>query len=136
MKKIKYFFILKIVLSLVLIVFSVIIISQLFKRTSDSIDKIADDFSKRNVVNEFYSYITKLEGTTRLQIASIKSLEKFSKKDQQSILWDLITLPDVVVELEVPVEYNYYIELKEKWEFTWNDIDSSVIVTAPNIKFN
>lgn len=96
--------------------------------------KISEGFASGKVVDEFHSYITQIKGSNRLQVASVNSIEVFSKKDSKSILWDLISLPDVVVEIIAPVEYTYFIDLNEKWNFLWEENDTSIIIVAPQIK--
>ncbi|MFH1197967.1 MAG: DUF4230 domain-containing protein [bacterium] len=112
----------------------VYLVIYLLNMSSKAITDISENFNTGNVVNEFQSYVTKMEGSNLLQVASVKSLDKFSKTDSQSILWDLISLPDVVVELQIPVEYTYFIDLKEKWVFRWEEVDKSIIVIAPPIQ--
>lgn len=96
--------------------------------------EFTESFSSGKVEEEFHSYISKLEGTNRLQVASIKSVDNFSKKDTKSILWDLISLPEVIVEIKAPVEYTYFIDLNRKWEFHWEEEDSTIKIIAPKIQ--
>lgn len=39
-----------------------------------------------------------------------------------------------LIELKAPVEYTYFIDLKEKWEFRWEEKDSSILIIAPAIQ--
>lgn len=118
----------------ILVIGGIYVIVYFLNLSSRSILEITKNFSSGVVENEFHSYILKVEGLNRLQVASLKSTDTFSKKDSKSILWDLVVLPDVVVELKAPVEYTYFIDLKEKWEFKWEAKDSSILVIAPLIQ--
>ncbi len=108
---------------------------RLLNFSNKVIDQISENFSSGKVVDKFYSYVEKIEGSNKLQVASIKTVDRFSKKDSQSILWNLISLPDVIIEIQVPVEYNYFVDLKDKWEFSWEESDSTILVVAPRINF-
>ena len=110
------------------------IIIYIIDFSENTLHKISEGFASGKVVDEFHSYITQIKGSNRLQVASVNSIEVFSKKDSKSILWDLISLPDVVVEIIAPVEYTYFIDLNEKWNFLWEENDTSIIIVAPQIK--
>lgn len=129
-------FLIKFFLIILSIVFIIFLFNYVVNFSGNKISKISEDFSSNQVVNQFNSYINKLEGTNKLQIASIKSRDIFSKKDSKSILWNLISLPDVVVEVNAPVEYNYLIDLKKEWNFSFQKKDTSIIVKAPVIEYN
>lgn len=51
-------------------------------------------------------------------------------------MWNWVGLPDVRVEIQAPVEYTFYLDLKDKWEFRWQNEEQSIIVIAPSIQSN
>lgn len=134
MKKFLKAFPIKAVIILAILYLLILIGFAILKVSTDTLYNISTGFSSGKVLDEFNSFITKYEGSNKLQVASIKSLDKFSKKDSQSILWELISLPDVIIEIQTPVEYTYYIDLEGRWEFNWNDNDSSISVVAPALQ--
>jgi hypothetical protein len=136
MKKIIWALILKLVLISILFLILIYAGIQLLNYSQKTVDQIAGNFNSEKVEDEFYSYVEKIKGSNKLQVASIKSIDKFSRKDSKSILWNLISLPDIVVEIHVPVEYNYFINLKDKWEFSWDESDSTIYVIVPKINFS
>lgn len=117
-----------------ILIFLIYIVFSIINFSGNTLQKISEGFSSGKVVDEFQSYITQIQGSNRLQVASVNSIDVFSKKDSKSILWDLISLPDVVVEIKAPVEYMYFIDLNGKWNFFWNEKDTSIIIIAPQIK--
>ena len=80
------------------------------------------------------SYATQVSATTRLQVASVATGESFERKDELTILWGELSLPDVVVEARAPVEYTYYVALDKPWSFA---LDGPwLVVSAPALEFN
>ncbi len=124
----------KIGIAIVVMLGVIYLVVHVLETSSKALKEIADGFNSGKVVSEFHDYITKMEGVNRLQVALIKSVDTFSKKDSKNILWDLISLPDVEVEIQAPVEYSYYLELNDKWEFRWNDSSRTIVAIAPKIK--
>ena len=55
---------------------------------------------------------------SRLQFATLRQVEVFSRRDERSLFWGQLALPDVVVEARVPVEYTYFLDLEKPWTFT------------------
>lgn len=123
---------------------TVIIISSLFlililyvtQKGCSTLSQIAWNFKTGKVVTEFYDYVTEVKGMQRLQAASLKTTDVFTRIDSKSILWELIELPDVKVEIKLPVEYTYYLDLKDKWEFEWDEKLMHVKVIAPKLRPN
>ncbi len=104
----------------------------LFKDEIFFLQKITEIQSAEELSGKFISYATKLEGAQRLQLASLKQTEIFEKISKKKVLWDRLKLPDVVVRAEVPVEYFYYLDLNDRWEFTLKD--NVLRVRIPPIK--
>ncbi len=111
-------------------------IIYLTEKGCGTISEIAENFKSGKVVTEFHDYVTKIMGTQRLQIASLNTTDIFTRVDSKSILWELIDLPDVKIEIKLPVEYTYYVDLKEKWNFEWDENLMHIKVYAPKIKPN
>ncbi len=135
MKKAVWTSILKLILFSILFFLFIYIGVRIVDYSKKAVTEISEKFNSEKVVNEFYSYVESIEGSNKLHVATIKTVDRFSKKDSQSILWDLISLPDVVIELHIPVEYNYYVDLKGKWDFSWEESDSTIFVIAPEINY-
>ncbi|MBX2993999.1 MAG: hypothetical protein KF681_04240 [Bdellovibrionaceae bacterium] len=65
---------------------------------------------------EFTSYMSQVRGLQRMELGSIKSYEVLTKTSEFSILWDLVKLPDLVVETRLPVRYVYFVDFKEPFQ--------------------
>lgn len=87
---------------------------------------VAQAFHQQSIRQEFLSSSAKLTGTSRLQVATLQEHETFRRKESDSLAWGVISLPSIVVQADVPVEYGYYLDFNGPWEFTQTD----VIVTA------
>jgi hypothetical protein len=61
-------------------------------------------------------------------------MEVFERTDRAQVLWGQLELPEVVVRAEAPVEYTYYLDLEERWDFLLEG--ETVRVQAPPIRFN
>jgi len=61
-------------------------------------------------------------------------MEVFERKDQATILWGQLALPDVVVEARAPIEYTYFLDLEKEWRFRQEGRE--VLVVVPRIEFN
>jgi hypothetical protein len=95
---------------------------------------LAQAFRQGTVTTSFASSATKLLGTTYLQVATLRQDEVFERRDEATLFWGQLSLPDVVVEARAPVEYTYYLDLDKPWMFRAEGDD--VRVTAPGIEFN
>jgi len=109
---------------------------QTLDKTGEMLTKIASAFKTGTVTIEFHDYVTKVSGVNYLQIANLKSVDTFTRTDSTAIFWNLIGLPDVTVEIQAPVEYTFYLDLNDKWDFIWNPELQSVFIVAPSIKCN
>jgi hypothetical protein len=96
--------------------------------------RIAEAFRSGTITVSFRSYATEVTGTTYFQFATLKQEEAFERKDEASLLWGQLALPDVVVEARAPVEYTYYLDFGKRWDFRRED--GAVYVIAPAIEFN
>jgi hypothetical protein len=96
--------------------------------------EVARAFRSGTITTTFLSYATTLEGTTRLQVATLEQQELFERKDESSTLWGALELPEIVVQATAPVEYTYYLDLDREWLFRLQD--HTLEVTAPRLRFN
>ena len=95
---------------------------------------IAAAFHAGTITTTFARESTALAGTSRLQFATLRQAEVFSRRDQQSLFWGHLALPDVVVEARAPVEYTYYIDFEKPWTFRLQG--ETLRVEAPAIEWN
>lgn len=96
--------------------------------------RIAAAFRTGTVTTSFSSYATEVTGSNRLQVATLKQHEVFERKDEAAIFWGQLLLPDVIVEARAPVEYTYYLDLKQPWSFVLEG--QTLLVKAPAILHN
>ena len=73
-------------------------------------------------------------GRRALQFATLRQDEVFSRRDQRSLFWGQLALPDVVVEARAPVEYTYYLDFEKPWTFRLEG--ETLRVEAPAIEWN
>jgi len=96
--------------------------------------EVARAFKEGTLTTSFVSYATEVSATRRLQVASVTTQESFERKDEMTILWGELSLPDVVVEARAPVEYTYYVEFDKGWSFA---LDGPwLVVSVPALEFN
>ena len=96
----------------------------LVEKARDLIDKggaqmrsVAEAFKQGTVRTEFLSRATEITGTSRFQFATLKQAESFKREETGSTAWGWIPLPTIVVQAVAPVEYGYYLDFAEPWEF-------------------
>ena len=107
---------------------------KLVSRAGDQAAKVAAAFSRGTVTTTFTSYATTLTGSEYLQFATLSQTEVFTRRDEASIAFGLVPLPEVIVEASAPVTYTYYLDLNGRWDF---QLEGGVIhVVAPLIQFN
>lgn len=107
----------------------------------DTVDKIGSNlakvvaaFNQGTIHTIFTSYAASLSGNQYLQVATLSQFEQFSRKHESVTGFGYIPLPEVVVEARAPVEYTYYLDLKDRWDFKIQD--GQLLVIAPDLKFN
>jgi hypothetical protein len=91
------------------------------ERNAERLRRVAEAFQQGTVRTEFLSRAVEVEGSTRLQVATLKQGEVFKREDESSLAWGRIPLPKVVVEAQAPVEYSYFVDLAAPWEFRRED---------------
>lgn len=97
-------------------------------------EEIAKAFKTGTIRTEFISYATKVQGTARLQVLEVGQTEVFRKKDSAAAFWNLLPLPDVEVEISVPVMTTYTVDLGEEWRFELEG--RTVRVYVPELRHN
>jgi len=95
---------------------------------------VAAAFKQGTITTTFTSYATSISGSQFLQFATLNQNEKFTRRDETSIGFGYIPLPDIVVEATAPVTYTYYLDLNDRWDFLLEN--DEILVTAPKIRFN
>lgn len=100
---------------------------QIFGKFSDYKNNAA--LYEENLTDKFQAYATKVTGKQSLYVAKLEQKEIIERKSDASVLG--FDLPSVVLKAEVPVEYNYYINLTSGWEFKYSD--KTLIVRVPEL---
>ena len=132
---------------LAIVAMTCLTIVVLFRMTTDRIGKgldqagdatarIAEAFQKGEVASRWESYVAETEGTNRLQVARLETVETITRTDKKTVAWDMIILPDLTIRMEAPVEYVFYLDLADSWEFFWNENEGGITVLAPEIRHN
>jgi hypothetical protein len=103
-------------------------------QAGNALATVAAAFNRGTITTSFVSYATTLSNNLHLQVATLRQTEVFSRREEKSTGFGYIPLPDVVVEARAPVEYVYYLDLKESWRFVLKD--QVVQVFAPPLHFN
>jgi len=107
---------------------------QVAVQLGHELQKVAAAFKQGTVTTTFTSYATSLSGNEYFQFATLSQTETFTRKDESTLAYGYIPLPDVIVQATAPVTYTYYLDLNERWDFR---LEHGVVeVIAPNIKFN
>lgn len=96
--------------------------------------EVAAAFRQGKIEISFTSYATSVTGSSYLQFANLRQTEVYTRQDEASVLWGTLELPEVVVSATAPVEYTYYLDLDEPWEFRLEE--DRLRVMAPPIRFN
>jgi hypothetical protein len=103
-------------------------------RALGELRSLAAAFREGRITTTFARESTALAGGSRLQFATLKQVEVFRRRDERSLFWGQLPLPDVVVEARVPVEYTYFLDLEKPWTFTLEG--RRLLVEAPAIEWN
>ena len=92
------------------------------------------NFSQEKLSISFVSYMSSVQGVQKIQLAEIQAVELIERTSQYSIFWNMLKLPDVVVQARIPVSYSYYIDLSEPIQM--EIVDQVMQVQAPALKAN
>lgn len=102
----------------------------LIEKGGAQLRSVAEAFSQGTVRTEFLSQATELVGTSRFQFATLKQAESFKREESGSTAWGWIPLPKVVVQALAPVEYGYFLDFAEPWEFQ-REGDTLIVLPPP-----
>lgn len=97
---------------------------------------IARAFRQGTLSTEFTSYAQSMEGTRRLQVATLETAEILSRRDRASILWGQLEMPEVLLRASIPVTYTYYLDLEQPWTLTWDEQTRRLLVDTPPLEWN
>jgi hypothetical protein len=101
--------------------------TELVKAAGIQARQVAQAFRTGTVRQEFFSHAAALSGTGRLQVATLKQREIFLREETGSIAWGLVPVPKIVVQAQAPVEYTYYVDFKQPWDFRQHEKEITVI---------
>lgn len=82
-----------------------------------------------NIEYRFRSYAIKVTGKQSLYVAKLQQQEKIERTSYASLLW--FQLPPMIVRVDVPVEYNYFVNLSGGWRF--NVQADTLVVSIPEL---
>jgi uncharacterized protein YqiB (DUF1249 family) len=95
---------------------------------------VAAAFNQGTMTTAFVSYATTVTNTLRLQVATLRQMEVFTRTQQTATAFGYVPLPEVVVEARAPVDYSYYVDLNGPWRFVLEG--NRLQVFAPPLQFN
>jgi hypothetical protein len=93
--------------------------TKLVEKAGKALSDVASAFNQGRVTTEFISYATTVTPTRRLQFATLKQKEIFTRRDESST---------------APIEFTYYLDLNAPWRLVLED--QTIYVLAPAIHFN
>lgn len=103
-------------------------------KATDALATVAAAFNRGTVTTSFISFATTITNSQRLQFATLKQVEIFTRTEEPSTAFGYVPLPDIVVEARAPVEYTYYLDLKAPWRFEIRD--NIIVAFVPSIHAN
>lgn len=107
---------------------------RVIEKAGQALATVISSFNSGHVTTEFISYASSIHPTHRLQFATLKQTEIFTRKDEATTGFGYIPLPEIIVEARAPVEFTYYLDLNAPWRLV---LENHVIyVQAPRIQFN
>jgi len=107
---------------------------RLIEKSGQALADVLSSFKQGRITTEFVSYASSISTMHRLQFATLKQKEIFTRKDEASTAFGYLPLPEVIVEARAPVEFTYYLDLNARWQLVLQD--NVLYVLAPSIKFN
>jgi hypothetical protein len=87
------------------------------------------DLFTENIEYRFRSYAIKLTGKQSLYVAKLTQQESIERTSYATLLW--FQLPPMIVKVDVPVEYNYFINLSGGWRFQIEG--DTLVVSIPEL---
>lgn len=89
-------------------------------------------YSQAKLNASFTSYVHQVRGLKRLQLAEVNAIEILERTSEHSLFWDMVKLPDVVVQARIPVRYLYYVDLEDPFDI--RIVGEEVQVSAPPLR--
>lgn len=108
--------------------------ARLVDHAGATLERVAAAFNRGTLTTSFVSYATTVTNQLLLQVATLRQMEMFERKQEASTGFGYIPLPDIVVEARAPVEYTYHVDLRGAWRVTVQG--QNIQVQAPPIEFN
>lgn len=99
-----------------------------------TLERVAAAFTRGTITTSLLTYATTLTNDLKLQVATLKQTEVFTRKEEKTTAFGYLPLPEVIVEARVPVEFTYYVDLNGPWQV--EVADRRVRVRAPALGFN
>ncbi len=72
-----------------------------------------------DISTRFQSYASKTSLEGKLLVVKVDRIERFTHTQQSAPLGGLFPLRPQIAEIEVPVIYNYFVNVKQPWQFRW-----------------
>ncbi|MNK92136.1 hypothetical protein D3C87_1122540 [compost metagenome] len=116
------------------IIITIVILSATFfyavtRYHSRSVQSAFPELFTEDIEYRFHSYAEKVTGKQSLYVAKLKQTEVIERTSYPKILW--VDLPPMIVKVDVPVEYNYFINLISGWSF--KALGEGLIVKVPEL---
>jgi hypothetical protein len=103
------------ILSGLLILIAIVSIVFFIYRKETSVPRMLEHLFSEDVNNRFLSYAARISGKQNLHVARLNRVEVYERTSKAQILG--ISLPDIVVSVSFPVEYNFNLSLVAPWKF-------------------
>jgi hypothetical protein len=84
-------------------------------RTQTAVPRLLSRLITEDVNDRFSSYATTISGKQSLQVARLNRMEVYERTSKAQAFG--ISLPDVIVSVQFPVEYNFNVSLAAPWKF-------------------
>lgn len=98
-------------------------------RTQTAVPQLLEKIFSEDVNDRFHAYATKVSGKQNLHVARLNRMEIYERTSKAKAFG--FSLPDVVVSITFPVEYNYNVSLVAGWKFEKRD--GMLLVYAPEL---
>jgi hypothetical protein len=95
---------------------------------------IAERFQSGRITTTFTAAIPQLDprGGLFLELAAFEATEVFTRENERSVFFDLVSLGTTVTEIRVPTTYRYHLRLNDTWRLDVRE--QSCLVLAPRIR--
>ncbi|KYG62393.1 hypothetical protein AZI86_16285 [Bdellovibrio bacteriovorus] len=98
-------------------------------RTQNVVPHLLEKIFSEDVNDKFHAYATKVSGKQSLHVARLNRMEIYERTSKAKAFG--FSLPDVIVSITFPVEYNYNVSLTAGWKFEKRD--GMLMVYAPEL---